>query len=103
MKIQDSFDGFKSSKIPEIQPSIDFYLSLSAELNITEASMASQNVEIEKLNADLRDYKQKYLELKKREQREAQPLIHEAMIKPTRKDGPKFAGGGFNLKSYKIT
>jgi len=76
---------------------------LSAELNITEASMASQNVEIEKLNADLRDYKQKYLELKKREQREAQPLIHEAMIKPTRKDGPKFAGGGFNLKSYKIT
>jgi len=76
---------------------------LSAELNITEASMASQNVEIAKLNADLRDYKQKYLELKKREQREAQPLIHEAMIKPTRKDGPKFAGGGFNLKSYKIT
>merc|ERR1712147_229239 len=76
---------------------------LSAELNITEASMASQNVEIEKLNADLRDYKQKYLELKKRAQREAQPMIHEAMIKPTRKDGPKFAGGGFNLKSYKIT
>ena len=79
------------------------FFRLSAELNITEASMASQNVEIEKLNADLREYKQKYLEMKKRQQREAQPLIHEAMIKPTRKDGPKFAGGGFNLKSYKIT
>lgn len=75
---------------------------LSAELNMTEASMASQNVEISKLNSDLRDYKAKYLELKKRQQRENQPVIHEALIKPTRKDGPKFAGGGFNLKSYNI-
>jgi len=73
---------------------------LSAELNMAEASMSVQNTEITRLNSDLRGFKQKYLELKKKEQRGAATQLPG---KPTRTiEGPKFAGGGFNLKSYKI-
>jgi hypothetical protein len=73
---------------------------LSAELNMAEASMSVQNTEISRLNLDLRGFKQKYLELKKKEQRGAATQLPG---KPTRTiEGPKFAGGGFNLKSYKI-
>merc|ERR1711892_546690 len=74
---------------------------LSAELNMSEASMAEQNVEIAKLNNNLREYKQKYLDMKKRELRN-EPHLHNPLLKPVQKAGPKFAGGGFNLKSYKI-
>ena len=78
--------------------------------------MSVQNTEITRLNSDLRGkslsvriirlrlshlgFKQKYLELKKKEQRGAATQLPG---KPTRTiEGPKFAGGGFNLKSYKI-
>ena len=64
--------------------------------------MAEQNVEIAKLNNNLREYKQKYLDMKKRELRANEPHLHNPLLKPVQKAGPKFAGGGFNLKSYKI-
>lgn len=64
--------------------------------------MTEQNAEIVKLNKNLRDYKQKYLDMKKRELRSNEANILEPLLKPVPKPGPKFAGGGFNLKSYKI-
>lgn len=64
--------------------------------------MAEQNTEIAKLNNNLREYKQKYLDMKKRELRTNESHMHNPLLKPVQKAGPKFAGGGFNLKSYKI-
>jgi len=71
---------------------------LAAELNMAETSMSEQESEIGRLNTELKECKQKYLELKKHElaQRKRQPS--ECISKPARTDGPRFTGGGFNLK-----
>jgi len=71
---------------------------LAAELNMAETSMSEQESEISRLNSELKECKQKYLELKKHELAQRTRQTNETAIKPPRADGPRFTGGGFNLK-----
>ena len=55
--------------------------------------------EIKRLADELTDCKRKYLAIKKRELYRAEIERAEARsIEPEGKDGPRFTGGGFNLK-----
>merc|ERR1711937_847144 len=70
---------------------------LAAELNLAETSMSEQESEIGRLNSELKECKQKYLELKKHELAQRKRQTSESISKPARADGPRFTGGGFNL------
>ena len=72
---------------------------MAAELNMAETSMSEQEGEIGRLNSELKECKQKYLELKKHEMAQrTRQSAEQAANKPPRADGPRFTGGGFNLK-----
>jgi len=77
--------------------------SMASELNMYEAQVQEYKYEIERLSRELQDIKKKYFMQKKREQqqRERERAIQQAAmppLQPQRTDGPKFTGGGFNLK-----
>lgn len=77
--------------------------SMASELNMGEAQVQEYKYEIERLSRELQDVKKKYFMQKKREQqqRERERAIQQASMppfQPQRTDGPKFTGGGFNLK-----
>lgn len=77
--------------------------SMASELNMGEAQVQEYKYEIERLSRELQDVKKKYFMQKKREQqqREQERAIQQASMppfQPQRTDGPKFTGGGFNLK-----
>ena len=65
---------------------------------MAETSMSAQEGEISRLNSELKECKQKYLELKKHEMAQRTRQSHDTSIKPPRADCPRFTGGGFNLK-----
>lgn len=78
---------------------------IAAELNMSEAAQQEQDMEIHRLARELQEIKQKYLSAKKREVnrqhkdfQQVQQLHREAVAEA----GPKFTGGGFNLKQHPV-
>lgn len=77
--------------------------SMASELNMNEAQVQEYKYEIERLSRELQDIKKKYFMQKKRDQqqRERDRVVQQASMPPfqsQRTEGPKFTGGGFNLK-----
>nr|CAB3228189.1 coiled-coil domain-containing protein 147 [Phallusia mammillata] len=77
---------------------------LASELNMYESQSSEYKYEIERLARELQDVKKKYFLHKKKEQqlKERERNLAQAgapSIQPQRSDGPRFTGGGFNLKS----
>lgn len=77
--------------------------AMASELNMYEAQVQDYKYDIERLSRELQDVKKKYFMHKKREQqqRDRDRTLTQATLppfQPQRTDGPKFTGGGFNLK-----
>ncbi|XP_069140522.1 cilia- and flagella-associated protein 58-like [Argopecten irradians] len=80
--------------------------SMSSELNMYESQVNEYKYEIERIARELVEVKKKYFMQKKKEQqtKERERAINQAggpIIQPQRTEGPRFTGGGFNLKSTK--
>ncbi|KAL5022872.1 hypothetical protein ScPMuIL_002027 [Solemya velum] len=80
--------------------------SMASELNMYESQVNEYKYEIERIARELQDVKKKYFMQKKKEQqqRERERALAQAgapVIQPQRADGPRFTGGGFNLKAAK--
>lgn len=76
---------------------------MSSELNMYEAQVKEYKYEIERLAKELQEVKKKFYMQKRKEQqaRERDRAYHQAAgpaFSPQRSDGPRFTGGGFNLK-----
>ncbi|XP_030841697.1 cilia- and flagella-associated protein 58 [Strongylocentrotus purpuratus] len=76
---------------------------MASELNMYESQVQEYKYEIERLAKELQDAKKKYYAQKRKEQqaRERDRALAQAgapPIQPQRTDGPRFTGGGFNLK-----
>ncbi|XP_057307305.1 cilia- and flagella-associated protein 58-like [Hydractinia symbiolongicarpus] len=77
--------------------------AMASELNMYEAQVQDYKYDIERLSRELQDVKKKYFMHKRREQqqRDRDRTLAQATLppfQPQRTDGPKFTGGGFNLK-----
>ncbi|XP_074640823.1 cilia- and flagella-associated protein 58-like [Tubulanus polymorphus] len=77
--------------------------TMASELNMYESQTNEYKYEIERLARELQEVKKKYFNQKKKEQqiKERDRAIAQAgapVIQPQRTDGPRFTGGGFNLK-----
>merc|ERR1719462_622990 len=77
--------------------------AMSSELNMYVAQVQDYKYDIERLSRELQDVKKKYFMQKKKEQQQKdreRTLTKAALppFQPQRTDGPKFTGGGFNLK-----
>lgn len=77
---------------------------MSSELNMYEAQVKEYKYEIERLAKELQEVKKKFYMQKRKEQqaRERDRAYQQATgpaFSPQRTDGPRFTGGGFNLKS----
>lgn len=80
--------------------------SMASELNMYESQVNEYKYEIERIARELQEVKKKYFMQKKKEQqtKERERTLAQAgapVIQPQRTDGPRFTGGGFNLKSTK--
>ncbi|KAK3094779.1 hypothetical protein FSP39_006145 [Pinctada imbricata] len=80
--------------------------AMSSELNMYESQVNEYKYEIERIARELQEVKKKYFMQKKKEQqaKERDRALAQAgapVIQPQRTDGPRFTGGGFNLKSTK--
>ncbi|XP_016774783.1 cilia- and flagella-associated protein 58 isoform X8 [Pan paniscus] len=78
---------------------------LSSELNMYEVQSKEYKYEVEKLTNELQNLKKKYLAQKRKEQlqknKDTAPMDNTfLMVKP---NGPGFTGGGFPLRSTKMT
>lgn len=78
----------------------------ASELNMYESQVGEYKYEIERIARELQEVKKKYFMQKKKEQqtKERDRTLAQAgapVIQPQRTDGPRFTGGGFNLKSSK--
>lgn len=76
---------------------------MSSELNMYEAQVKEYKYEIERLAKELQEVKKKFYMQKRKEQqaRERDRAYQQATgpaFSPIRTDGPRFTGGGFNLK-----
>lgn len=76
---------------------------MSSELNMYEAQVKEYKYEIERLAKELQEAKKKFYMQKRKEQqaRERDRAYQQATgpaFSPHRTDGPRFTGGGFNLK-----
>lgn len=76
---------------------------MSSELNMYEAQVKEYKYEIERLAKELQEVKKKFYMQKRKEQqaRERDRAYQQATgpaFSPQRTDGPRFTGGGFNLK-----
>ncbi|XP_028827338.1 cilia- and flagella-associated protein 58 isoform X1 [Denticeps clupeoides] len=76
---------------------------LTSELNMFESLKQQDKYEIERLTSELQNVKKKYLSLKRKEQqaKEKERTLAQVgvpVIQPQWADGPRFTGGGFNLK-----
>lgn len=76
---------------------------MSSELNMYEAQVKEYKYEIERLAKELQEAKKKFYMQKRKEQqaRERDRAYQQATgpaFSPQRTDGPRFTGGGFNLK-----
>ncbi|XP_068709686.1 cilia- and flagella-associated protein 58-like [Montipora foliosa] len=76
---------------------------MSSELNMYEAQVKEYKYEIERLAKELQEVKKKFYMQKRKEQqaRERDRAYQQAAgpaFSPQRTDGPRFTGGGFNLK-----
>ncbi|XP_038070552.1 cilia- and flagella-associated protein 58-like [Patiria miniata] len=76
---------------------------MASELNMYESQVQEYKYEIERLARELQEVKKKYYAQKRKEQqgRERERAVAQAgtaPIQPQRTDGPRFTGGGFNLK-----
>ncbi|XP_077992251.1 cilia- and flagella-associated protein 58-like [Glandiceps talaboti] len=81
--------------------------AMSSELNMYESQANEYKYEIERLARELQEAKKKYFLQKRKEQqqRERERALAQAgapVIQPQRHDGPRFTGGGFNLKPKEI-
>lgn len=77
--------------------------TLSSELNMYESQVKEYKYEIERLARELQEVKKKYYMQKRKDQqgKERDRAIAQAggpVIQAQRQDGPRFTGGGFNLK-----
>ncbi|XP_064630786.1 cilia- and flagella-associated protein 58-like [Lineus longissimus] len=77
--------------------------TMASELNMYESQVNEYKYEIERLARELQEVKKKYYMQKRKEQqqKERERAIAQAgapIIQPQRNDGPRFTGGGFNLK-----
>ncbi|XP_048103061.1 cilia- and flagella-associated protein 58 [Alosa alosa] len=77
--------------------------ALTSELNMYESHAQEYKYEMERLAEELQSVKNKYLSQKRKEQQAKQKEralvpVGPPDIQPQRVDGPRFAGGGFNLK-----
>ncbi|WAR21360.1 CFA58-like protein [Mya arenaria] len=80
--------------------------SMASELNMYESQVNEYKYEIERIARELQEVKKKYFMQKKKEQsfKEQERTLAQAgapIIQPQRTEGPRFTGGGFNLKSTK--
>ncbi|XP_048747175.1 cilia- and flagella-associated protein 58-like [Ostrea edulis] len=80
--------------------------SMASELNMYESQVNEYKYEIERIARELQEVKKKYFMQKKKEQqtKERERTLAQAgapVIQAQRTDGPRFTGGGFNLKSTK--
>ncbi|XP_060555610.1 cilia- and flagella-associated protein 58-like [Ruditapes philippinarum] len=80
--------------------------SMASELNMYESQVNEYKYEIERIARELQEVKKKYFMQKKKEQqtKERERALVQAgapVIQPQRTDGPRFTGGGFNLKTQK--
>ncbi|XP_031418416.1 cilia- and flagella-associated protein 58 isoform X2 [Clupea harengus] len=78
--------------------------ALASEMNMYESHAQEYKYEIERLAQELQDVKKKYLSQKRKEQQAKQKdrdlaQVGPPVIQPQRVDGPRFAGGGFSLKT----
>lgn len=76
---------------------------MSSELNMYEAQVKEYKYEIERLAKELQEVKKKFYMQKRKDQqaRERDRAYQQAVgpsFSPQRTDGPRFTGGGFNLK-----
>ncbi|XP_071949020.1 cilia- and flagella-associated protein 58-like [Antedon mediterranea] len=76
---------------------------MSSELNMYESQVSEYKYEIERLARELQDVKKKYYMQKRKEQqaKERDRVLAQGgapTIQAQRSDGPRFTGGGFNLK-----
>ncbi|EDO42723.1 predicted protein [Nematostella vectensis] len=76
---------------------------MASELNMYEAQVKEYKYEVERLAKELQDAKKKYYMQKRKEQqsKERERAIQQATgpaFVPQRTDGPRFTGGGFNLR-----
>ncbi|XP_002733915.1 cilia- and flagella-associated protein 58-like [Saccoglossus kowalevskii] len=81
--------------------------AMSSELNMYESQANEYKYEIERLARELQEAKKKYFIQKRKEQqqRERERALAQAgapVIQPQRHDGPRFTGGGFNLKPKEL-
>ncbi|KAL1006214.1 hypothetical protein UPYG_G00069340 [Umbra pygmaea] len=77
--------------------------ALTAELHMHESNTQEYKSEIERLAHELKNVKMKYLHQKRREQQgrakeRSLAQVELSEILPQRRDGPRFIGGGFNIK-----
>ncbi|KAL3864718.1 hypothetical protein ACJMK2_006491 [Sinanodonta woodiana] len=80
--------------------------AMASELNMYESQVSEYKYEIERIARELQEVKKKYFMQKKKEQqtKERDHTMAQAgapAIQPQRTDGPRFTGGGFNLKTTK--
>ncbi|KAJ8317337.1 hypothetical protein KUTeg_005241 [Tegillarca granosa] len=80
--------------------------SMASELNMYESQVGEYKYEIERIARELQEVKKKYFMQKKKEMqiKERDRALAQAgapVIQPQRTDGPRFTGGGFNLKQSK--
>jgi len=80
--------------------------SMASELNMYESQVNEYKYEIERIARELQEVKKKYFMQKKKETqtKERERALAQAgapVIQPQRTDGPRFTGGGFNLKTTK--
>lgn len=82
--------------------------AMASELNMYESQVNEYKYEIERIARELQEVKKKYFMQKKKEtqQKERERALNQAgvpAIQPQRSEGPRFTGGGFNLKSTSKT
>ncbi|XP_071792879.1 cilia- and flagella-associated protein 58-like [Asterias amurensis] len=76
---------------------------MASELNMYESQVQEYKYEIERLARELQEVKKKYYTQKRKDQQvrerdRSMAQAGSAPIQPQRTDGPRFTGGGFNLK-----
>ncbi|XP_023653651.1 cilia- and flagella-associated protein 58 [Paramormyrops kingsleyae] len=83
--------------------------ALSSELSMYESQTQEYKCDMERLAHELQNVKKKYLIQKRKEQQSRENMrslahVGQSAIQPQRMEGPRFTGGGFNLRQpEKIT